>query len=195
MRVGAARLRQVLVALVLSAPVVTLAETPAPTPEAPAPAPAAPAPAAPARTEEPRLGFDESDLQRSSPAEAVAGAWAMMVKAVVALAAVLFLAYVILGKGLAKFGQKAGGAKRIHVVDRVGIDAKRTLYLVEVDGVRTLVGAGEGGMTIAVIPDAPKPAFKDVIQDKAHDNGAHAPPEPDPAALSITTPSKTQGDA
>jgi len=194
-RVGASIICATSLAGALGATTPLLAQEPAPkpavTPSADAPSPAAPTPA----VEEPRLGFDDVDMGGSSASEGVAGAWAVMIKGTVALAAVLLFIYLVLGKGLAKLNQKTGANRRIHILDRVGLDHRRTLYLVEIDGVRTVVGAGEGGMSIAVIPDGPK-AFKDLIKDAAAPGATiHDPPARDDAALGLTTPSKSQGDA
>lgn len=138
------------------------ASAPAPAPAAPAAAPAPEAPPVPPPGE-PVVTMDPGALDRatrdgSSAADGVADAWAMMVKSMVALAGVLLLVYLIVGKGLGKLAQKQGQGRALRVVDRVGLDPRKTLYLVEVDGVRTLVAATDHAVSMLVLPDNPAPA-------------------------------------
>lgn len=121
--------------------------TPAPPPEQPATTPPV--------EEEPRLGFDAADMQRPSmgAAEELSGIWAVMVKTVVALAAVLLLAYLLLGKGLARFAQRQTEGRSLRVVERVALDNRKSLYLVEVDGARALVAMTDNAVGMMTIPD------------------------------------------
>ena len=132
------------------------------TPLAPGAAAAPPKPAAehtPAAAnpvKEPPLGFDPDEIrgaETTSAAEGLSGAWAMMVKAFVGLAAVLMLIYLFVGKGLQKLAQRQSIGRSMRVIDRVGLDPKKTLYLVDVDGVRTLVGISETSMSMMVMPE------------------------------------------
>lgn len=61
------------------------------------------------------------------------------------LLAVLALVYLTLHKGLGKLTERSQIGKRMRVVERVGLDARRGLYIVEVDGRELLIGTGEQG--------------------------------------------------
>ena len=66
-----------------------------------------------------------------------------ILQTLVALAVVALVAWLITRYGFAYFlGKKKQG--RMKVVERLVLDPKRSLYLVEVDGETLLVGFGEG---------------------------------------------------
>jgi flagellar protein FliO/FliZ len=75
-----------------------------------------------------------------------------------ALAAVVVLIYIILGKGLPKVLQLSPTARRgmiampsrgvVEVVDRLPLDPRRSLYVVKVGAAYFLVGVGDQGMTM-----------------------------------------------
>lgn len=62
------------------------------------------------------------------------------------LLVVLGLIYLTLHKGVGKLVQKNQEGKRMRVVERIGLDQRRTLYIIQVDGQEMLLGTGEGGM-------------------------------------------------
>ena len=71
---------------------------------------------------------------------------AMLVEAVLPI----FVVFVLLGGSLyllRRYGITAAHKGEIRVVDRVSVDAKNSLILVEVDGRRLLLGSGSGGLT------------------------------------------------
>lgn len=86
-----------------------------------------------------------------------------LLQTLLALAAVCILAWVVLkwsrGRGLAM------GGRRVKVLERVPLDGRRSLYLVEVAGRVLLVGAGEQGAlgvlaeldpdALPAVPEAP----------------------------------------
>ncbi|MBI1946049.1 MAG: FliO/MopB family protein [Deltaproteobacteria bacterium] len=67
-------------------------------------------------------------------------------KTMLMLAVVVGIAYLTLHKGLGKLVARQNLGRRIKVVERVSLDPKRTLFLVELDGKQMLLGAGEGGV-------------------------------------------------
>ncbi|MBK7947260.1 MAG: flagellar type III secretion system pore protein FliP [Deltaproteobacteria bacterium] len=82
-----------------------------------------------------------------------------MVEVVAALGAVL-LSIVVLRKLLVRFGPAALGARepgRIRIVDSAALSLKQNVHLVEVDGERLLIGAGETGL-VRLARLAPRPA-------------------------------------
>ena len=156
--------RSLLLGLVLGTAAVGAAAQPGASSAASAatttPVPAMPPQPAPV-TAEPKLGFDPEDLGGApaggSSADGLSGVWAIMVKATVGLAAVLMLVYLTVGKGLGKLAMRQGTGRSMRVVDRVGLDPKKTLFLVDVEGVRTLVGVTDNAMAIMVLPPSPAP--------------------------------------
>jgi flagellar biosynthetic protein FliO len=85
-------------------------------------------------------------LQASTHAADVPGGYGVaLVQALLALVAVCILAWSVLrwsaGRGLGGLG----GGQRIKVLERAHLDARRTLYLVQIGDRTLLVGAGETG--------------------------------------------------
>ncbi|MEW5853701.1 MAG: flagellar biosynthetic protein FliO [Myxococcota bacterium] len=174
-------------------------DAPAPTPATtvtPATPAAAPAPTRPAK--EPPLGFEPEDLRGigGSAADGLAGAWAIIVKSLVALCAVLMVIYLVLGKGLARMAGKMSAARTMRVVDRLGLDARRTLYLVEVDGVRALVGTGENQMSMMVLPPAAPARAADFAETLGQTAARHGVAATEPQQPAPDEPhARERGDA
>ena len=84
-------------------------------------------------------------LQTAPPAPLPSGYGASLLQTLLALAAVCVLAWVVLkwsaGRG---FGIGARGG-RLRVLERVPLDPRRSVYLVQVDGRCLVLGAGESG--------------------------------------------------
>lgn len=101
-------------------------------------------------------------------------------KSMLMLAVVVGLAYLTLHKGLGKLMTRAQAGKRVKVVERVSLDQRRSLYLVDIDGHEVVLAGGEGGVVhIATLPSdeegglkinhpppkaGTKRTFKDVLQ-------------------------------
>lgn len=109
--------------------------------------------------------------------EAPSGYGWLLLRALLALAAVCVLAYVVL-RFLSKrvYGTAAGGGF-MRVVARLPLEPRRSLYLVEVAGRYLLVGLGENGApsTLAEIDAAtvtaaaaapPAPSFLEVLRSR-----------------------------
>jgi flagellar biogenesis protein FliO len=69
---------------------------------------------------------------------------ASLLQTLVALAAVCALAYVAVRFGLGRLYRTASSGRRMRVVERLPLDGRRALLLVEVDERTYLVGSGEG---------------------------------------------------
>jgi flagellar protein FliO/FliZ len=123
--------------------------------------------------------------------EAPSGYGWLLLRALLALAAVCLLAYVVL-KFLGKrvYGAAAGGGL-MRVVARLPLEPRRSLYLVEVAGRYLLVGLGENGAptTLAEIdaatvtasaPAAPSPSFLEVLRGRLRDRAGPGPAAPPP---------------
>jgi flagellar protein FliO/FliZ len=100
-----------------------------------------------------------------------------LAQTLLALAAVCLIAILALRYGLRRlsvFGGREGG--RIKVVERVAMDARRSLYLVDVGGRLLLLGAGDGPMTLLAeidaaslppVPERRRLAFRDILSRAA----------------------------
>jgi flagellar biogenesis protein FliO len=81
------------------------------------------------------------------------------VKSMLMLGVVLALIYLLLHKGLGRLVQRTQQGRRMKVVERITLDQRRALYLVEIDGEEVLLAGSEGGMTrVDRPPPAPEPA-------------------------------------
>jgi flagellar biogenesis protein FliO len=65
------------------------------------------------------------------------------IKTMLMLGVVLGLAWLTLAKGMGKLVEKAQAGKRVKVIERIALDARRSLFLVEVDGVQFVLGGGD----------------------------------------------------
>lgn len=113
-------------------------------------------------------------LQAGEPATELPGGYgAALLQTLLALAVVCVLAWVVL-KWASRRGFAFGaGGRRVKVLERVALDPRRTLYLVEVGGKVLLLGAGDGAsprLISELDPDAlpdepakPKARFADVL--------------------------------
>jgi flagellar biogenesis protein FliO len=66
-----------------------------------------------------------------------------MLKTVFALGVEVLLAGLTLHKGMGRLMERAQAGKRMRVIERVALDARRSLFLVEVDGRTLVVGGGD----------------------------------------------------
>jgi flagellar protein FliO/FliZ len=117
-----------------------------------------------------------------------------MLKTIAALGVVLFLAWLTLHKGMGRLVERAQAGKRMRVIERVALDARRSLFLVEVDGKTLVVGGGD-----LVRLDAPLPASRDDV-DVAAVRGAafervlassqarSSSPSPSPSSSTVASP-------
>lgn len=71
------------------------------------------------------------------------GALTPILETLLALAAVIALAYLILHKGLGAFIHKKQSRHLIQIKERVALDARRSICLVEVDHRRFMLGIAE----------------------------------------------------
>lgn len=135
-------LRLLLLTVVLTAPVVRAELPDASTAELVG----EPSPTADARLEEPQI-------PRSEPPPELAEldlGWTLF-RTMLVLAIVVGLAWLTLNVGLRRLlGIKAvsGGGGLVKVIERVALDPKRTLFVVEVAGEVLLVGGAEQSMTL-----------------------------------------------
>lgn len=123
---------------------------------APEAVPAAPPDAVPSRLVPDPLSDDE--MNRLPPPALGAGELiGPLAKTMFMLCIVLGLVYLTLHKGLGKLLERQNLGKRVKVVERVNLDQRRALFLVEIDGKQMLIAAGEGGVTMLKDIDGPPP--------------------------------------
>jgi flagellar biogenesis protein FliO len=65
------------------------------------------------------------------------------IKTVLMLCVVLALAWLTLSKGMGKLVEKAQAGKRVKVLERIALDARRSLFLVEIDGKMVVLAGGD----------------------------------------------------
>ena len=105
-------------------------------------------------------------------------------KTMVALCAVLAIVWLTLSKGMGKLVERAQAGKRVKVLERIALDARRSLYLVEVDGQQIVLGGGDV-TRIDIEPIAPDKKkrggrdFREVLDEK--DPSKTAPPSTEQA--------------
>lgn len=158
-----------LAALSARADVPSPAEGAPPVVEAPAPvvapseAPAAAAPPAP----DPLLDEPLSDPAAPMASEGMGDLLGSFARTMLMLCLVLGLVYLTLHKGVGKLVQRSQVGKRMRVVERVGLDPRRALYIVDVDGREMLIGTGEGGMVhLADLGEKPADAAQSAPRPK-----------------------------
>ena len=69
-----------------------------------------------------------------------------LLKTLLMLGVVVAIAYLTLHKGLGKLVERQNAGKRVKVVERIALDPKRSLFLIEIDGKQMLLAGGEGGV-------------------------------------------------
>ena len=103
-----------------------------------------------------------------------------MVEVVAALSAVL-LSIVVLRKLLVRFGPVALGVRepgRIRIVDSAALSLKQNVHLVEVDGERLLIGAGDAGLVRLARLAPRKPSSPSVPANLDIEGGTSIAPAP-----------------
>ena len=78
----------------------------------------------------------------------------MMVQTILALAVVCGLAYLLFRVVLPKFNFAGSGNSMVRVVDRVSIDARKSLCVIEVAGKWLLIAVSEAGVQLVAELDA-----------------------------------------
>ncbi len=117
------------------------------------------------------------------PSMGAAEVAAPLLKTFLMLAVVLGIAYLTLHKGLGKLVERQNAGRRVKVVERVALDTKRSLFVIEIDGKQMLIGGGEGGVVLLKdleVPDAP--AASQSVVGKFSDALSFRKPSPPPAS-------------
>jgi flagellar biogenesis protein FliO len=106
------------------------------------------APPPPVLSPTPTIGPTEKDGLRppmGPPLNVSDLIWPML-KTFLMLGVVLAIAYLTLHKGLGKLVERQTAGKRVKVVERIGLDQRRSLYLIDIDGQQMLLGASDHGV-------------------------------------------------
>ena len=111
----------------------------------------------------PRPAFDEAVINDAgAPLVTTTDVIITFLKAMAALCVVLALAWLTLGKGIPKLVEKAQAGKRVKVVERIALDARRSLFLVDIDGRLVVLGGGDI-VKLADLSDARPGRFAEVL--------------------------------
>ncbi|MCB9601338.1 MAG: flagellar biosynthetic protein FliO [Sandaracinus sp.] len=81
---------------------------------------------------------------QNTPAPLPTGYGAALLQTLVSLLAVCLLAWLLLRWGARRGFATGARGRRVKVIERVALDPRRTLYVVEVGGKVLLLGAGDG---------------------------------------------------
>ena len=97
----------------------------------------------------------------------------MLLQTFLALAFVCGLAYLIFRVLLPKFTSNYGANNMMRVVDRIGLDTRKSLYIIEVTGRWFLVAASEGGVQMISELDAKEAAEAErvIVENRQLPNG------------------------
>ena len=90
-----------------------------------------------------------------------------MAQMLLALAAVVVLAYLVLHKGLGWILKKQRSGETIRVKERISLDAKNSLFLVDFNGQELLIGTSEKGIQILSTPPEQRPSFATIRKNNA----------------------------
>lgn len=97
----------------------------------------------------------------------------MLFQTLLALAFVCGLAYLIFRVLLPRFTTNFGANNMMRVVDRIGLDTRKSLYIIEVTGRWFLVAASEGGVQMISELDAKEAAEAErvIVENRQMPNG------------------------
>ena len=73
-----------------------------------------------------------------------------LVQMILTLGLVIALAYLVLNKGLGKWLMRTQASKIIKIRERIPLDNRRALYLVEVNQRTFVLGGGDGGISLVM---------------------------------------------
>lgn len=84
-----------------------------------------------------------------------------MVRLLLALGAILLLAYLLLHRGLGSLSRRLAKGRLVRVVDRVGLEPKKSLYVIEVADQYYLIGTSDNGISClaTLSPDQQRGTF------------------------------------
>jgi len=92
----------------------------------------------------------------------------MLLKTIFALGLVCGLAYLIFRVILPRLAVSYGSNNMVRVVDRIGLDARKSLYVIEVAGKWMLVASSESGVQLIseLDPDSAKIAEDEIVKNR-----------------------------
>jgi flagellar biogenesis protein FliO len=92
----------------------------------------------------------------------------MLLQTLMALALVCGLAYVIFRVILPRLAVNYGSNNMVRIVDRIGLEARKSLFVIEVAGKWMLVASSESGVQLIAELDAPtaKLAEEEILKNR-----------------------------
>lgn len=98
-----------------------------------------------------------------------------LLQTLLALGAVCLLAYVVLRWGAKRLYGVGRPGQRMRLIERLPLEPRRSLYLIEVAGRRLLVGSAESGVTL-LTEVAPEVAPEVAAEEGEDEGGAEEAP-------------------
>jgi len=107
--------------------------------------------------EPPQIPGSNGEQSKSPPNETPMSFWVSnLVRTMLVLGFVVLLAYLLLNKGLGRLMKLTGtsvSGKHMTLIERTALDQKHSLFLVEVEGRRFVVGTSEHGTNLIAALD------------------------------------------
>ncbi len=102
--------------------------------------------------------------------QTIAGSWqsygVFILETIAVLVVIALVAWGVVRFGGHRLGRGNGG-RRMRVVERLGLEPKRSIYLIEVDGRSLLIGVSEGSVRLLEqLPDKPETGVADIAPPK-----------------------------
>ena len=161
------------------------------------PAPPAAPPALDHDTPPPSAYDRQRELEGTMP-EATETLTGQLFKTVLALGAVVGLIYLLFRFGPAKWllaAQTGRTGKLVRVVERVALNQKSSLVVVEIGGERLLIGDGDGGPRLLTRVDrAAATSGRDEVSDAIADAAQSRPAKPFRSLIDIIRPKPPEDD-
>jgi flagellar protein FliO/FliZ len=91
-----------------------------------------------------------------------------MVRMVLVLCGIVLLAYLLLHKGMGSLSAKLAQGRLVRVVDRIGLEPRKSLYVVEIAGHYYLIGTTDHGVSCLATLDGEsnRAAFEDALRTR-----------------------------
>lgn len=122
-------------------------------------------------------------------------------KTMLMLGVVLVIVWLTLSKGMGKLVEKAQAGKRVKVIERIALDARRSLFLVDVDGKQILLASGDvvqiasvdakGASTSKPVPSG----FVQLLSREPSSSASSSSPSPSVPSSTASTASQTSTES
>lgn len=114
-----------------------------------------------------------------------------LLQTLLALGAVCALAYVVLRWGAKRLYGIGRPGQQMRLVERLPLDPRRSLYLVEVAGRQLLVGSSENGVTLLTEVSRDGPELDETGAERHYRDGEEVEDEDSPEEATKTSPARS----